>query len=344
MEKKRLDIKMLKIHEDEYKSIYSIAYKFCDEVKKQINELLEQNQISLAFPIECRVKAWSSLLNKIKEKAQDIKSVKEVHDLVGLRIILLFLRELPKVCQLLENNFKIIEKEDTITRLRENEFGYLSLQYIIELPESWFTIPTFAPLNGFRSEVQVRTAAQHIWAAASHKLQYKKESGVPIPIRRSIHRVSALLETVDLELDRVLDNRSEYIEKFSQDQDNDLLNVDLLKHIFDMKMPKNNLDIDEKYADLLEEFLHFEVNTPSKLNNLLDKHIKAILDKDANVVREIRADPDTAPYSVDNWERIKRGVFYAHTGLARQALEFEFGEKWMDYFKDKSEEEFALEP
>jgi hypothetical protein len=47
---------------------------------------------------------------------------------------------------------------------------------------------------------------------------------------------------------------------------------------------------------------------------------------------------------VDNCEGIKRGVFYAHTGLARQALEFEFGEKWMDYFKDQSKEEFAIEP
>jgi hypothetical protein len=47
---------------------------------------------------------------------------------------------------------------------------------------------------------------------------------------------------------------------------------------------------------------------------------------------------------MDNWERINRGVFYAHTGLARQALKFEFGEKWMDYFKDQSKEEFALEP
>jgi ppGpp synthetase/RelA/SpoT-type nucleotidyltranferase len=60
-------------------------------------------------------------------------------------------------------------------------------------------------------ELQLRTLAQHIWAVASHKLQYKREASVPVPIRRSINRVSALLEMVDLEFDRVLLEREQYV-------------------------------------------------------------------------------------------------------------------------------------
>lgn len=335
MQKKLSHIDSINKLEIEYQTTKVFAYKFCEEVKKQISELLEQNQLSLAFPIEFRVKEWPSLAKKIQQKFIDVKSLKEVNDLIGIRIILLFLQELPNVCQLIEKNFNIIEKEDTITRLRENEFGYLSIQYIIELPEAWFAIPTFYPLKGFRAEIQVRTAAQHIWAAASHKFQYKKESGVPRPIRRSIHRVSALLETIDLELDRVLYNRAEYIEQFGKDQDNELLNVDSLKYITDIKLPKDNRDLDENFSGLLEDLLHFEINTPLKLNNLLDKHIKKILEKDAEIVREISADLDAAPYAVNDWDRIKKGVFYAHTGLTRTALEIEFGKKWNNYCKEK---------
>lgn len=59
-------------------------------------------------------------------------------------------------------------------------------------------------MSGLKAEVQVRTVTQHVWAAASHVLQYKQEASVPLPVRRSIYRVSALLETVDLEFERVL--------------------------------------------------------------------------------------------------------------------------------------------
>ena len=35
-------------------------------------------------------------------------------------------------------------------------------------------------------------------------------------------------------------------------------------------------------------------------------------------------------------ERIKKGVFYGHVGLVREALDFEFGENWREYNYDKS--------
>jgi ppGpp synthetase/RelA/SpoT-type nucleotidyltranferase len=40
-------------------------------------------------------------------------------------------------------------------------------------------------LGGLRAEVQVRTTAQHIWAAASHKLQYKHEESDAVNGSRS---------------------------------------------------------------------------------------------------------------------------------------------------------------
>ena len=79
------------------------------------------------------------------------------------------------------------------------------------MPDDWLNVPTFREFKGLRAELQIRTLAQQLWAAASHKLQYKRESSVPYPIRRSIHRVAALLETVDLELERVLSERDPHL-------------------------------------------------------------------------------------------------------------------------------------
>jgi ppGpp synthetase/RelA/SpoT-type nucleotidyltranferase len=321
--------------ESEYRLIYDLAIKFSDELKRQLNELILQKQITLAFPIESRVKTWTSLVTKLEGLSSDVKSVKEISDLIGIRVILLFRSDLNNAYKILEENFKIIEREDTQRRLRENEFGYLSVHYIIELPESWFAIPTFASLHGFKAEIQVRTAAQHIWAAASHKLQYKQEVGVPIPVRRSIHRVSALLETVDLELDRVLDDRAEYIEQFNQVQNDDLLNVDLLIHILNEKLPSANRKDDEDYALLLEDLLQFGCDTITKLRSFLDNHLPAIINLDAKIVRQIKQSGNRAPYHVDDIDRVNKGAFYTYAGLTRTALELEFGEEWEKYIKGR---------
>ncbi|WP_420266646.1 hypothetical protein [Candidatus Magnetominusculus dajiuhuensis] len=53
-------------------------------------------------------------------------------------------------------------------------------------------------------EIQVRTLAQHLWAAASHYLNYKERKDVASPFLRPMGRISALLDMVDDEYDRLL--------------------------------------------------------------------------------------------------------------------------------------------
>src|SRR5262249_41621118 len=154
---------------------------------------------SLSVPVQTRVKSQASVLEKLERlKARSIK-LTELQDLVGFRIILQFRRDVAKIIELLAKNFKIVEQYDTAERLKADQFGYSSIHFVVELQDSWLAVPTMSAFGGTRAEIQVRTTAQHIWAAASHTLQYKNEASVPPGIRRAIHRVSALLETVDLE-------------------------------------------------------------------------------------------------------------------------------------------------
>jgi len=201
---------MARLEEDKLKKDYEArqasAGSFCSALMEQIKELASQNNIALAVQIESRVKSWYSISEKIEKNNLKLEDILQLYDLVGIRLILLFKRDLDRCRKLIEENLEIIEQEDTASRLDESQFGYQSYHYVIKLPKRWLSIPTLKDFAEYKAEIQIRTMAQHIWAAASHTLQYKQEDNVPKTVRRSIYRVSALLETVDLELKESLAN------------------------------------------------------------------------------------------------------------------------------------------
>jgi ppGpp synthetase/RelA/SpoT-type nucleotidyltranferase len=159
-------------------------------------------------------------------------------------IILHSQRGVPLVCDLLDGHFTVVEHHET-DKLEADRFGYASTHYVVALPDAWLAVPTLASMGGLRAELQIRTTAQHIWAAASHVFQYKHESSVPFPVRRPLHRVAALLETVDSEFDRVLEQRDIYRKSIGPYSPTEELNVDLLEHILDEYLPKANKERDE---------------------------------------------------------------------------------------------------
>jgi len=228
--------------------------------------------------------------------------------------------------------FKVIANEDTSNRLNVAQFGYRSQHYTLQIPEEWSTLPTMNGLSKYKIELQARTIAQHIWAATSHKLQYKNETGVPIPVRRSIHRVSALLETVDLEIARVLSERDAYIEQQSMEAPkNDTLDVTNIEYILDeIYPPENKADNQEPYAELLEDLHCLNINTREAFESLITKHLKSTMEADLNEVFQVRSEQGVRGNSEEEFEeqmeRNNRNVYFCHVGLARIALGKEFGE------------------
>ncbi|WP_082836585.1 RelA/SpoT domain-containing protein [Acidovorax sp. GW101-3H11] len=182
----------------EYQDFSSKAERLRIAISDQLMALISENSLTLGVPIESRLKTWSSVAEKLERKQLKLQSIRELPDLVGVRVILLFSSDVGKAVGLIEQVFEVVSREDTVTRLGDSQFGYQSQHFIVRLPESWLGVPTLSGLGQLTVELQIRTLAQHIWAAASHKLQYKQEAGVPPPLRRTINRVSALLEIVDL--------------------------------------------------------------------------------------------------------------------------------------------------
>lgn len=309
----------------QYSNCAGKAKRLQETMVEQLTKLLDGQNIALGVPMESRVKAWSSIEEKVKRKALNVEDLESLDDLIGVRLILLFRRDVAPVEELIGRTFEVLSSEDTAERLGDGQFGYQSKHFILRLPKAWLAIPSMADLGDLKVEVQVRTLAQHIWAAASHKLQYKHESSVPPPLRRTINRVSALLETVDLEFDRVLDERQDYRDVgISAAKGTEPLNVDLLGATLAQYFPAENRDVDEDYEDLIVDLKLLSIGTVKELKDVLERRLEAAMEEERITLARRIKNKDPIGTSI---ERLNRGVFFTHVGLARAALRAEFGKR-----------------
>jgi putative GTP pyrophosphokinase len=306
----------------EYQDLAPVAERFAEMMVRELHETLRRNEVPLAVPIESRVKSWTSIEAKLGRTRFHGASLSELHDLAGVRLILLFRRDLPRTCEIVEQLFRVQGRHDKSAELAVDQFGYESIHLIARPPSDWLAIPSFAAFRFLEAEVQVRTLAQHMWAAASHKLQYKQEEAVPPEIRRTVHRVSALLETVDLEFERVLTEREGYRAVALETGQDRSLNSDLLEALLDQLLPRANKEAFEPYSLLFWELEKLGVGTSKELTEMVRRHLAGALEADHDSVEQLRKNGATD-------ERTSIGVYFSHAGLLRIVLEKEFGE---DYY------------
>lgn len=309
---------------NEYSELISNFEKFNKALLEQITKILDSANISLGFPIQSRIKSIDSIIEKVESGRFNIKrNIIELQDIVGFRIILTFKKDVDKVIRLIEENFDVENLYDTQAKLLDNQFGYLSQHCIIKIPSSWCNVPTFKGLESYIAEIQVRSLSQHIWAEASNQLQYKNENNVPRELLRSISRVSALLETVDFEFDRLLKDRDSYINQINNSNDNQPLNVDLLKSILDEYLPEQNKDLNENYSKLIEDLKLFNIYNKNELVELINKYIDEVLKLDKKAAKDLY---------IKNVGR-SEFYFYTHAGLIRTMLRIINPTLWNKVFK-----------
>lgn len=103
--KNKINIEELK---KQYDELCPILTKFNEQLISVIETLLDENEVKLGFPIKGRVKTLDSLISKVESGKVSIKkSIQEVQDLSGCRIILLFKRDINKIVDILRDNFDL---------------------------------------------------------------------------------------------------------------------------------------------------------------------------------------------------------------------------------------------
>jgi len=168
-----------------------------EQLSKEAYDLLRhalREQGIYVTAIEHRVKTERSLAGKLELKGAKYKSIDDVTDLVGLRVITFYTDEVDKVAAIAKRTFNIDWQESVDKRkLHEyDSFGYNSLHYICRLKT-----------GGPRFELQMRTALQHVWSTIEHDTGYKGEVKIPREYLRQFSRLAGMMELIDDEFSRL---------------------------------------------------------------------------------------------------------------------------------------------
>ncbi|HDU8583047.1 TPA: RelA/SpoT domain-containing protein [Morganella morganii] len=334
-----LDSQVVNTIVEEYEYFYNKGNYFLSQIKEQISKLLDEINVTLGVPIESRVKDKISILNKIARKGQSPEHINELTDFLGLRIILLFKKDLIKVVDCIKSNFKVITFDDKSCDVDVERFGYQSIHFIVKTPDSWNLTPTLSDGELFKIEIQIRTLSQHIWAAASHKLQYKTEENIPPLLRRNIHRISAILEMVDLEFDRVLYDRDKYIAMLEDSADNPSvdnsnLDIEILKVISKKYLPQDYLSSDNGYSELLTELKKNQITTMEELISIIKNNYDEVHEDDVKSANDEIMKKEAVEGKIkDRWYR---GRYFNDVGLIRKCVRNEFLKNEKEYKQLKS--------
>ena len=154
--------------------------------------------------IERRVKTEKSLAGKLERKGAKYKTIDDITDLVGLRVITFYTDEVDKVAAIAKRIFDIDWHESVDKRKlhQVDSFGYSSLHYVCRLRE-----------GSHRFELQMRTALQHVWSTIEHDTGYKGDVKIPREYIRQFNRLAGMLELVDDEFSRLRTVLTDYRRK-----------------------------------------------------------------------------------------------------------------------------------
>ncbi|MBO4692183.1 MAG: hypothetical protein J5604_05345 [Bacteroidales bacterium] len=187
----------------EYKDNRPIIKEYEGKVLAILKQTLEEAGIHLAS-IESRIKTEDSLAGKLERKGNKYKSLADITDILGVRLITYYIDDVDKVATAVERMFTV-DWENSIDKRKIHDidsFGYVSLHYVC----STEGLP-------YRFEIQMRTVLQHAWANLDHDTGYK--SGVEIPKRymRSMSRLAGMLELIDEEFSKIRSEITDYRRK-----------------------------------------------------------------------------------------------------------------------------------
>ena len=168
--------------EESYRRHLSRYEDFTNHLRDLLEDLLKNANIDV-IQIDGRAKSAESFAEKVRRKgAQYDDPLRQVTDLVGLRVITYYLEDVSRVGDLVRDEFAVdpVNSVDKAEMATPEQFGYRSVHYVATLGPNRRDLAEWAPFRSVRFEVQVRTSFQHAWAAVDHKLRYKTAKDVTV--------------------------------------------------------------------------------------------------------------------------------------------------------------------
>ena len=185
---------------DEYRKQLPLFEECRTRLYAQIGDTLRSAGILVAG-IEARVKTEASLAGKLELKGAKYRSLADITDIVGLRVVTFYPDDVDKVASAVERLFDV-DWENSVDKRKLHDldsFGYLSLHYVCR-----------TPLMPYRVEIQMRTLLQHAWANMNHDTGYKSGVEIPKEYIRNMNRLAGMLELADEQFSRIRTELTDY--------------------------------------------------------------------------------------------------------------------------------------
>jgi putative GTP pyrophosphokinase len=251
------------------------------KLKQEVIYILEQQIESTGIPIHMisgRIKTFDSL--NAKADRQDIRTpLDDIDDICGVRIICLFLSDLGRLGEIVDNAFHVLRKDDKVISKAQDQFGYLSVHYVCRLPDSYVGA-RYDDIKEFRFEIQLRTIAMHAWATISHYLDYKSTQAIPSELRKDFHALSGLFYLADSHFELFFRSSQEARKRAEQriEEGSDLhreeINLDTLTAFLRQKYPKRKNAEASAISELVEEILATGYTSLAEVDSDLAKAAK----------------------------------------------------------------------
>ncbi|MBI5524312.1 MAG: hypothetical protein HY910_16930 [Desulfarculus sp.] len=197
----------LKKWEEEYRQRLPTYECLMEEAEHTLRAGIDGAGIKI-HNISKRIKELDSLKKKALGK-EYARPLNDVNDIVGLRVVCLFLSDLPKLEEVIQDCFAITEKDNKILNKEYHSFGYLSCHYIVTIKDG-FSGTRYDSIKGIKFEIQTRTVAMDAWAAASHHLEYKTKQDIPNDLKKDFYALSGLFYVADTHFELLHKRQLEY--------------------------------------------------------------------------------------------------------------------------------------
>ncbi|MBO4586968.1 MAG: hypothetical protein J5677_04035 [Bacteroidales bacterium] len=215
---------------EEYREQRPMFLESEKKIVTRLRESLTEAGIVVAS-VESRVKTEKSLAGKLEIKGAKYKSLADITDIVGLRVITFYLDDVDVVASVVERIFEV-DWENTVDKRRLHaldSFGYQSLHYICRVPEM-----------SYRFEIQMRTLLQHAWSNMNHDTGYKSGVEIPREYIRNMSRLAGMLELADEQFSRIRSELTDYRRRMqalvaSGNLDEVLLDGDTFRSYLDLR-------------------------------------------------------------------------------------------------------------
>ncbi len=202
---------------EEFRQTIPVFEKMQRVVLDALQDTFMHNGIIVAAT-ESRIKTEKSLTGKLALKGSKYKSMYDITDLLGVRVVTFYTDDVDRIAAVAEKVFDIdwLNSVDKRRVHQLDSFGYNSLHYICRIPRTLFRDEAHPEINEIRFELQLRTTLQHAWAAINHDIGYKTGVEIPREYMRQMNRLAGMLELADDEFSRIRTEINDYRRRVQQ--------------------------------------------------------------------------------------------------------------------------------